>query len=556
MKHLHFFKTDVLGINPPRKFTFPFYYEPHSLARIAAAELQSYLEIQTDFIHDFGLKTDGQENAIGKMFGVLVVRNQDNELGYLASFSGKLEDESCPDIFVPPVFDLRAKGSFYRKGEQEIEEINKEITVLNNNDEYLILKKHNKNLSKEIEVSLAFERKKMKNSKKDRKIRKIEGAQNLDKFSLDILSKKLKQESFNDQFFYKELLAYYQLKIDKDKIKVRSFSERIVSLKKLRKESSALLQMTLFDKFQFLNKQKEKKALIAIFNNPKEKPPAGSGECAAPKLLQFAFKNDLTPICLGEFWWGISPNSAIRKHKNFYPACQGRCKPILNYMLEGIPMDENLLIKSLSREKVIEIIYEDDVLLVINKPAELLSVPGKEIKDAVYTRMKEKYPNATGPLIVHRLDMSTSGLLLLTKTKEANKVLQSQFIKRTVKKRYIALLDGDLREDKGKIKLPLRLDIDDRPKQLVCYEAGKNAETIWEVIERKNNKTRVYFYPITGRTHQLRIHAAHKNGLNSPIIGDDLYGKKQDRLYLHAEYIQFSHPVSNKKISFRVAPSF
>ena len=390
----------------------------------------------------------------------------------------------------------------------------------------------------------------------ERKIRKIEGALNLDKFSLDILSKKLKQESFNDQFFYKELLAYYQLKIDKDKIKVRSFSERIVSLKKLRKESSALLQMTLFDKFQFLNKQKEKKALIAIFNNPKEKPPAGSGECAAPKLLQFAFKNDLTPICLGEFWWGISPNSAIRKHKNFYPACQGRCKPILNYMLEGIPMDENLLIKSLSREKVIEIIYEDDVLLVINKPAELLSVPGKEIKDAVYTRMKEKYPNATGPLIVHRLDMSTSGLLLLTKTKEANKVLQSQFIKRTVKKRYIALLDGDLREDKGKIKLPLRLDIDDRPKQLVCYEAGKNAETIWEVIERKNNKTRVYFYPITGRTHQLRVHAAHKNGLNSPIIGDDLYGKKQDRLYLHAEYIQFSHPVSNKKISFRVAPSF
>ena len=556
MLHFQHFKKDISGIQVPDKFTFPFYYEPHSLARIAAAELQSYLEIQTDFIHDFGLKTDGQENAIGKMFGVLVVRNQDNELGYLASFSGKLEDESCPDTFVPPVFDLRAKGSFYRKGEQEIEEINKEITVLNNNDEYLILKKHNKNLSKEIEVSLAFERKKMKNSKKDRKIRKIEGAQNLDKFSLDILSKKLKQESFNDQFFYKELLAYYQLKIDKDKIKVRSFSERIVSLKKLRKESSALLQMTLFDKFQFLNKQKEKKALIAIFNNPKEKPPAGSGECAAPKLLQFAFKNDLTPICLGEFWWGISPNSAIRKHKNFYPACQGRCKPILNYMLEGIPMDENLLIKSLSREKVIEIIYEDDVLLVINKPAELLSVPGKEIKDAVYTRMKEKYPNATGPLIVHRLDMSTSGLLLLTKTKEANKVLQSQFIKRTVKKRYIALLDGDLREDKGKIKLPLRLDIDDRPKQLVCYEAGKNAETIWEVIERKNNKTRVYFYPITGRTHQLRIHAAHKNGLNSPIIGDDLYGKKQDRLYLHAEYIQFSHPVSNKKISFRVAPSF
>ncbi|MDP5092278.1 MAG: RluA family pseudouridine synthase, partial [Polaribacter sp.] len=201
-------------------------------------------------------------------------------------------------------------------------------------------------------------------------------------------------------------------------------------------------------------------------------------------------------------------------------------------------------------------IFEDDVLIIVNKPAEFLSVPGKEIKDSVYTRMKEKYPTATGPLIVHRLDMSTSGILLLTKTKEANKILQSQFINRTVKKRYVALLEGNLTETNGNIKLPIRLDLDDRPKQLVDFEHGKKAETYWEIIQKENDKTRVHFYPITGRTHQLRVHAAHKNGLNAPIVGDDLYGKKGKRLHLHAEFIEFLHPKTMKKMSFTVAPEF
>jgi tRNA pseudouridine32 synthase/23S rRNA pseudouridine746 synthase len=296
--------------------------------------------------------------------------------------------------------------------------------------------------------------------------------------------------------------------------------------------------------------------LLDIFNNPAIKPPAGSGECSAPKLLQFAFDKDLTPISMAEFWWGISPNSAVRKHKNYYSACQGRCKPILTHMLNGIKMDDNLLLENLAEKQELRIIYEDDVLIVVNKPTEFLSVPGKEINDSVYTRIKEKYPDATGPLIVHRLDMSTSGILLLTKTKEANKVLQSQFINRMIKKRYVALLDGYLVENSGTIQLPLRLDLEDRPKQLVDFEFGKNAETNWEVIQREDGKTRVYFYPITGRTHQLRVHAAHKDGLNTPIVGDDLYGKKANRLHLHAEFIEFLHPSTSKKMSFRVEAEF
>ena len=556
MKHFQYFKTDISGIQLPEKFTFPFYYEPHSLAKIATEEIQEYLESQTDFKHNFGLDTTKTNLPIGKMFGVLIVQNQKNEVGYLAAFSGKLADKSLPKKFVPPVFNMRTEGSFYIKGELEIDKINAQLSLLKSNEHYLDLKKSFKKLSQAIAEDLENQRKKMKLSKSDRKLRKKKSNSVLSELEVKNLTKKLMQESYNDQFFYKELLEYYETKSKKEGKEVLVFENKIALLKKERKEKSNYLQQTLFSKYAFLNPQKELKNLLDVFNDPAIKPPAGSGECSAPKLLQYAFANDLKPISMAEFWWGISPNSAVRKHKNYYPACQSRCKPILTHMLQGLKVDPNLLLENLSEKQELKIIYEDDVLIVVNKPAEFLSVPGKEITDSVYSRIKEKYPTATGPLIVHRLDMSTSGILLLTKTKEANKVLQSQFINRTVKKRYVALLDGNLSENSGTIKLPLRVDLDDRPKQLVDFVHGKNAETDWEIIRREHGKTRVYFYPITGRTHQLRVHAAHKNGLNTPIFGDDLYGKKTTRLHLHAEFIEFSHPSTNEKISFTVDAEF
>jgi tRNA pseudouridine32 synthase/23S rRNA pseudouridine746 synthase len=556
LKHFQYFKTDISGIQLPEKFTFPFYYEPHSLAKIATKEIQEYLESQTDFEHNFGLNASQTNLPIGKMFGVLVVQNKQNEIGYVAAFSGKLADKSLPEKFVPPVFNMRTEGSFYIKGEAEIDEINSQLGALESNEQYLTLKKSTKKLNNTIAESIENQRKKMKLAKVDRKLRKKNALSILGELELKTLTKKLMQESYNDQFLYKELQEYYDVKIKKNGKELVFFEKEISTLKKERKEKSNYLQQTLFSKYSFLNQQKELKNLLDIFNNPAIKPPAGSGECSAPKLLQFAFDKDLTPISMAEFWWGISPNSAIRKHKNYYPACQGRCKPILTHMLNGIKMDDNLLLENLAKKQELKIIYEDDDLIVVNKPAELLSVPGKEITDSVYTRIKEKYQTATGPLIVHRLDMSTSGILLLTKTKEANKVLQSQFINRTIKKRYIALLDGNLVKNSGTIKLPLRLDLDDRPKQLVDFEYGKNAETNWEIIKRENGKTRVCFYPITGRTHQLRVHAAHKDGLNTPIVGDDLYGEKANRLHLHAEFIEFLHPSTNEKMSFRVEAEF
>ena len=556
MNYFQNFKAAVSKIALPEKFTFPFYYEPHPLAKIATNELQEYLENQTDFTHNFGLSKKETSLPIGKMFGVLVVKNKQNKIGYLAAFSGKLADKSLPNKFVPPVFNMRTAGSFYLKGEAEIDEINKQLSILKTDEDYISQKKSFQETLKKIDTDLALGREKLKLHKKERKARKKNGQSTLNELDYNALITKLVQESFNDQFFYKALQEYYEAKIAKIKEGFSDFENKIASLKKQRKEKSNDLQQTLFSKYAFLNKEKEQKNLLDIFDNPALKPPAGSGECTAPKLLQHAFLNDLTPICMAEFWWGISPNSAIRKHKNFYPACQGRCKPILNHMLEGVKMDANLLLENLAEKQPLEIVYEDAVLLVVNKPAEFLSVPGKDITDSVYTRIKAQYPNASGPLIVHRLDMSTSGILILTKTKEANKILQSQFIKRTIKKRYVALLDGEISENSGKIQLPLRVDLDDRPRQLVDFEYGKNAITDWEIIKKEKGKTKVHFYPITGRTHQLRVHAAHKDGLNTPIVGDDLYGKKENRLHLHAEFIEFLHPSTKEIMRFTVAADF
>ena len=556
MKHFQHFKTAISGITLPEKFTFPFYYEPHLLAKIATTEVQSYLENQTDFEHNFGLDINNNALAIGKMFGVLVVKNKQDKIGYLTAFSGKLADKSLPEKFVPPVFNMRTSGSFYIKGELEIDVMNTQLGVLKKDKKYLELKKIIAENTAIIQTDLSFQRNRMKRAKSDRKSQKKKAITLLNDLEFEELTKKLTQESYNNQFFIKELQEYYQAKIEKINLEFKVFEDKIIALKRERKEKSNYLQQTLFSKYAFLNQQKELKSLLTIFNNPAIKPPAGSGECAAPKLLQYAFANNLTPITMAEFWWGSAPNAAVRHHKNYYPACQGRCKPILTHMLAHTEMDANLLLENLSEKQDLEIIYEDDALIVVHKPAEFLSVPGKDIKDSVYSRIKERYPSATGPLIVHRLDMSTSGVLLLTKTKEANKALQSQFINRTIKKRYMALLDGNLSKNSGKITLPLRVDLNDRPKQLVDFTYGKPAETDWKIINKENGKTRVHFYPITGRTHQLRMHAAHKNGLNTPIVGDDLYGKKEKRLHLHAEFIEFLHPTTLKKMSFTIAPKF
>lgn len=550
------FKSSIKDIELPKQFTFPFYYTPHPLCVLAAKELQEHLLTQKKWQHNFGLN-ESQEEAIGKMFGVLLVQNANEAIGYLAAFSGKMAGVNHLPGFVPPIYDMLDETSFFMKGQLKLNDINKQIKELQADQNYIDCLNTVVNTKSEAEKVISEQRLAIIEGRKHRKAKRQIGAKELSEIEFTELKDKLSKESVAQKNQLKHLNAQWESQIKSAESELAKFQIEIDNLKEQRKKLSNSLQQQLFEQYNFLNAIGEQKNLSSIFaETNQEVPPAAAGECAAPKLLQYAFENKLKPIAMAEFWWGESPKSAIRKHGQFYPACQGKCQPILGHMLQGLDVEENPLLNNPAEGKHIEIIYEDDQLLVINKPAEFLSVPGKTIQDSVYQRMKMQYPKASGPLIVHRLDMSTSGLMLIAKNKDSHKKLQRQFINRKVKKRYVALLEGLVIGNSGTIELPLRVDLDDRPRQLVCYEHGKNATTKWEVIERKNGRTKIYFYPITGRTHQLRVHAAHASGLNIPIVGDDLYGKKDRRLHLHAESITFEHPQTNDTLSFNVQADF
>jgi tRNA pseudouridine32 synthase/23S rRNA pseudouridine746 synthase len=552
--HFTRFKVSISDYELPKRFTFPFYYEPHPLSVLAAEELQEYLATQTDFDHNFGIDETKTGLVIGKMFGVLVVENEVGEIGYLSAFSGKLAESNHHERFVPPVFDMLTDNSFFNQGMKILNPMNRQIEDLENAADFVAAKALAKAEKALAENTIAEAKQAAKEGKKERKEKRIKAELTLSKEDFETLNEVLRQESVYSNYRNKDLVKYWKSRVEVAENQLNKYVETIEDLKEIRRQTSANLQQQLFDNYKFLNQEKKEKSLADIFQEII--PPAGSGECAAPKLLQYAFLNDLKPISMAEFWWGDSPKSEIRTHGNFYPACRGKCKPILGHMLVGIEMDDNPMMENTAFGQVLETIYEDDAILIINKPAEFLSVPGKNVQDSVQLRMQLKYPDATGPLVVHRLDMSTSGLMLIAKDKDVHQYLQRQFIKRRVQKRYTALLDGIVEMDEGVIDLPLRVDLDDRPRQLVCYEHGKNAVTKWKVMERKDGKTLVHFFPITGRTHQLRVHSAHPSGLNMPIVGDDLYGKKENRLHLHAAFIAFTHPVTREEVRFELEADF
>jgi len=578
------FDGSIKELGLPQKFTFPFYYQPHPLALLAVKELQNVLEQQTAWQHDFGLTADNTA-ASGKMFGVLIVQNREGEIGYLSAFSGKLADQSMVEPFVPPVFDPFAKDSFFMAGQCEINQLNDTLDTLQTTREILSLWQILASLFEDTEQHVSAHRDLIIEGRKRRKAQREEAktavantavvntavantavAKNREnEHTLQQLNDLLSKESIKEKNQLIALKLHWQKKTDAVQQQLTPLTDEIDQLKQRRKTLSNALQKKLFTHYRFLNRAGEEKTLTDIFDQlPQRTPPAGAGDCAAPKLLQYAFNQRLTPIAMAEFWWGAAPKSAIRQHKNFYAACQGKCQPILGHMLNGLDIEDNPLLINPAKGKSLDIVYQDLALLIINKPSEFLSVPGKNIKDSVYARIKTQFPQATGPLIVHRLDMSTSGLMVIALTKTAHKNLQQQFIARGVEKRYVALIEGDLTADTGIINLPLRVDLNDRPRQLVCYDYGKNAETSWQVVGRTQSRhqgqtakfTRVHLYPKTGRTHQLRMHCAHIDGLNMPIVGDDLYGNKGKRLHLHAAYLAFLHPLSKEKMAFSAAEPF
>ncbi len=544
------FGSEFQDLALPERFTFPFYYDVHPMAKYAVDLLQQRLSTEA-FGHDFGLGRKERLGAIGKMFGVLVVQNSNQELGYLAAFSGKLGNSNEHIGFVPPVFDILEAQGFFRREEVEIHELTIQLEQLEGSNELDNLKAVYQELQAQWANQLEELRLQNKESKRIRDIKRSAALVH-DAENIAILESQLREESMHESRRLKALKKHAQEELFARSENLRLFKEEIEQLKARRAAHSADLQQRIFERYTFLNALGDTQNVLNLFA---ESPPAGAGECAAPKLLQYAYLNQLRPICMAEFWWGMSPDSEVRIHGHFYPSCKSKCEPILGHMLKGMSIDPNP-IAAIHPPKALDIIYEDDWIVAINKAPEYLSVPGKNPQPNSLEDLKKYFPEADGPLLVHRLDMSTSGIMLAAKTKLMHERLQRQFVLRKVQKEYLAILVGVPGQAVGEIKLPLRVDLEDRPRQLVCYEHGSYAHTKFKVLDIQNNETRIALYPQTGRTHQLRVHAAHHLGLNCPIKGDDLYGQKSNRLHLHAAKLGFYHPHSNEWMELNCPAEF
>ncbi|WP_025001816.1 RluA family pseudouridine synthase [Prevotella dentasini] len=542
----------------PRLFNNPFCYEPDGLCRLAARQLQATLPATSE----------------GKMYGVMVVE-ADGVLGYLQAYSGQMDVPS--DDFVPPVFDYLAPGGHFKTHEAEISLVNERIAALSHSERCQSARRRLASVRREAEVEIEKKRSIVAAAKLLRDQRRREA----------FLSEAEKEELTRQSQFLKAELhrtkTAFARQIRDAEEAVEAVEAEITALKLLRKRKSDSLQRWLFAQFVLLNARGEQKSLLDIFrgyylrNSPARQraaavsalrpeifasqspdsllPPSGAGECCEPKLLQYAFSHGFRPVSMAMFWWGRPPKTEIRQHGQFYPACNGKCKPILEWMLQGVDWAGEEAGESSCRQ--LEILYEDDYLAVVNKPSGMLSVPGRSRRESVYTIMQERWPDAGGPIIVHRLDMATSGLLVVARTKSVHRQLQAQFRARTVRKRYTALLPvsllGSRIPSSGTISLPLRPDPADRPRQVVDPERGKPAITHYTIKgrvplpdPRVPEAVCVELRPLTGRTHQLRVHCAHPDGLSAPILGDTLYGTRAARLYLHAGYLEFVHPVSGK----------
>lgn len=537
---LHTLDTDI---SKPEKFTYPFCYEPHPLCRLAADEVQRH-------IRESGLlPEDGGE---GKMFGVLVVEycegtesGKPPRLGFLAAYSGLLEGRNDWQWFVPPVFDAQQPDGHFKRTETRISAINAEIESLRNSREYAEALETMHRHDAEAAATIEFLRRTSAEKKAQRDARRAEPR--------PITPEEATAMEHESQHIKAELRRVRKRMEERhtaDEAPVKAVEERINTLKKRRHDMSDALQQWLFSQYRMLNARGEERDLCDIFHDTTHHtPPAGAGDCCAPKLLQYAYSNNLHPVCMAEFWWGGTPRTEIRRHLHYYPACRGKCLPILTHMMQGLDVDDNPL--ATDNGKQMEIIYEDEWLAVTVKPEGMLSVPGKEERSSVAELMRRHWGEEGTVLVAHRLDMDTSGLLLVARNAEIYTLLQRQFAQREVQKEYTALLDGVPRRPRhGTINLPLCPDIMDRPRQTVSHEHGKEAVTDYDIIATDGQRTLVKLTPHTGRTHQLRVHCAHNEGLDCPIHGDALYGQRAERLCLHAARITFTHPVTGKRMTF------
>ena len=596
-----------VSIPSPRQFTYPFCYDVDPLAEAASLELQRY-------IADADLMST--EKGCGKMFGVLVVEYEDEsgalQRGFLAAYSGLLGGRNDWPYFVPPVFDAQQPDGHFKRMEREISAINREIAAIEHDPEYLQSVEQHEQTKKRLQAEVDAFKAEVDAAKVRRDARRKSG---------EPLSEEEQAEMIREsQFMKAELRRRRKAMEQADSTLNTQHSTFLKSLQRKRKQMSDELQRWLFAAYRMLNAKGEERDLIDIFREyTHAMPPAGAGDCCAPKLLQYAYLHHLRPVCMAEFWWGESPASEIRHHLHYYPACRSKCLPILTHMLKGLDVAPNPLAQKRHTAEP-RVLYADEYIMVVDKPAGMLSVPGKaesvrsEFSDSANISVEEYFANLQLPTnsqlpteqftigeadnsklktqnskflkAAHRLDMDTSGLLVLARTEQAYVELQRQFASRETVKRYEAVLSGvPTQNSKLKtqnsstqpsgcleaISLPLIADINDRPRQRVDMEHGKPALTLYNIVEVRavdantavayttkkvdKRRTLVHLYPKTGRTHQLRVHCAHPLGLACPILGDPLYGtERADRMYLHAAELTFRHPITGETMHF-LSPS-
>ena len=573
----HLLDTDIAS---PATLNNPFRYTPHPLTLLAARQLCDYLETQPQW---------SAEIAAGKMFGVLVCRDEQGRRGFLAAYSGQLAGRADWPWFVPAVLDYLQPDGHFRQEEARITAMNRQLDTLVASEEYRALVSEQQRVTADGEKAVNDYRQYMTACKQRRDALRADGH---DEAALIGESQYQKAE-------LRRIKKYWQEQADKVAIRLQPLNDQIEGLRRERHQRSDALQQWLFDHFILMNAQGERRSLTSIFaDTPQRTPPSGAGECCAPKLLHHAFLHHLQPLCMGELWQGRSPQMEVRHHGQFYPACRGKCKPILEWMLRinadqvrGNPIEALTPVTvrtvrtpspsgsdcqserfgldlpsvagntplgpdSTSAQTLPPPFYEDHSIIVVSKPSGLLSVPGRQGWPSVQSILSERYEQEM--FMPHRLDQDTSGLMVVARTMQAYHHLQRQFLQRTVHKEYEALLDGIVSNAEGIIDLPLRPDLDDRPRQLVDREHGKPAVTHYHTLSVENGRTRILLIPHTGRTHQLRVHCAHHDGLETPIVGDTLYGKADDatRLCLHARMLSFRHPETEKEMHFTAPTPF
>lgn len=522
----------------PTTFTYPFRYTPHPLCVRAAAIVQQHLQ-------EMNVKE-------GKMFGVLICKEPPSITGeggvgplfFLAAYSGQLMRSYAHPWFVPPVVDYLNPDSYFQREQAEIVSLGKRMEELRESHEIREAKHQLAILQQEQEEAVNAAKQASDDSKLTPHDSTDEDYIRMRQF--------LKANIHRAKQLHKDAIAAIEQQLATHNATLRNLYVE-------RKRRSEALQQWLFKQFVFMDAHGENKSLPEIFHSSFI-IPSGAGECCAPKLLQTAYQLGLQPLAMAEFWWGPSNPMHYRQPGAFFPACHSKCRPILGHMLRGLNVDADPARHYEQALRPVRVLWEDEQLAVIEKPEGWCSIPGRSDQANVFDEALRLWPGIKGSVIVHRLDQDTSGVMVIAKTARVHRMLSQQFERREVKKRYIALLEKPLAQGEAILSLPLAPDLEDMPRRHVDYEQGKEAVTRYMVLgtEEHNGQTmaRVVFYPQTGRTHQLRVHSAAPEGLNAPILGDRLYGHVADRLYLHAETLEFTHPMTGEQMRFELPAPF